>query len=70
MLHCSKKETTMASSDSHIPPLPDPTELSKAVTEIAEQSQRIVTQFIERQQDGETTGTTMDPMISPARFLS
>ncbi|MEC8083880.1 MAG: class I poly(R)-hydroxyalkanoic acid synthase [Pseudomonadota bacterium] len=59
----------MASSDSHIPPLPDPTELSKAVTEIAEQSQRIVTQFIERQQDGETTDTTMDPMNVAGAFL-
>ena len=59
----------MASSDSHIPPLPDPTELSKAVTEIAEQSQRIVTQFIERQQDGETTDTTMDPMNVAGAFI-
>ena len=59
----------MASSDSHIPPLPDPTELSKAVTEIADQSQRIVTQFIERQQDGETTDTTMDPMNVASAFL-
>ena len=59
----------MASSDSHIPPLPDPTELSKAITEIAEQSQRIVTQFIERQQDGETTDTNLDPMNVAGAFL-
>ncbi|WP_448189675.1 class I poly(R)-hydroxyalkanoic acid synthase [Azospirillum sp. sgz301742] len=48
--------------------LPDPVELSRAMTRIAEQSQKLVTDFLSRQQDGAGSGNP-DPMGVGNAFL-
>ncbi|MCW2246476.1 polyhydroxyalkanoate synthase [Azospirillum fermentarium] len=50
--------------------LPDPVELSRAMTRIAEQSQKLVTDFLARQAaDGKTTAANPDPMGIGHAFL-
>ena len=44
--------------------LPDPVELSKAMTRIASRSQRLVTEFLRRQ------GTAAPPWAMPIRSIS
>src|SRR5690348_18428793 len=49
-------------------PLPDPAELSRRFTEIAEQSQRLVTDFLSRQNGGDGLGMASPMAIGAAVF--
>ncbi|NYZ11200.1 class I poly(R)-hydroxyalkanoic acid synthase [Azospirillum sp. RWY-5-1] len=50
--------------------LPDPVEMSRAMTRIAEQSQRLVTDFLSRQAaDGKSVPSSLDPMGVGHAFL-
>ena len=46
--------------------LPDPVELSRAMARIAEQSQRLVAEFMQRQMEGAGTGGDAAGMSDPA----
>ena len=48
--------------------MPDPVEMSQAMTKIAERSQRLVSEFLERQQSGHGS-TTLDPLNIGSAFL-
>jgi len=48
--------------------MPDPVEMSQAMAKIAERSQRLVSDFLERQQSGHG-GTTLDPLNIGSAFL-
>jgi polyhydroxyalkanoate synthase len=49
--------------------LPDPVEMSKSMTNIAERSQKLVSEFLARQQDGNGGTTPMDPLNIGAAFM-
>ena len=49
--------------------LPDPVELSKTMTEIAQKSQRLVSDFLERQGNSESKSATIDPLNIGGAFL-
>ncbi len=49
--------------------LPDPVELSKTMTEIAQKSQRLVSDFLERQSNAESKSATIDPLNIGSAFL-
>jgi poly[(R)-3-hydroxyalkanoate] polymerase subunit PhaC len=49
--------------------MPDPVEISKSVANIAERSQKLVAEFLARQQEEGTAPATMDPMNIGAAFM-
>ncbi|MCB2100457.1 MAG: class I poly(R)-hydroxyalkanoic acid synthase [Rhodobacterales bacterium] len=58
----------MADQHGTEPQIPDPSELSKSMAEIAEKSQRLVTDFLARQKGGMNIGTA-DPLNVGSAFL-
>ena len=58
----------MAEQQGTDPKMPDPVEMSQAIAKIAERSQRLVSEFLERQQN-ERSDTTLDPLNIGSAFL-
>ncbi len=58
----------MAEQQGTDPKMPDPIEMSQAIAKIAERSQRLVSEFLERQQN-ERSGATLDPLNIGSAFL-